>query len=373
MPSVLHSADLHLRDRQYNTSSRAADFRSAFEQVLDIGIREKVAAILLAGDLLDNNRPSSETIEFLFQMDRKLVAANMPCFVCNGDHDKTDPPWLSLMGGIPDGGRGGFRVLENERATIPGTDLTVYGLDFIGKTKDRFLELKDSLPASDILLWHTMVKEFAGFMEINGEGAVSLAEIPFEKFSFIALGDLHARKYLRNDATGCWIGYPGPTEICKGDEKAQKSVTIVDFDDAHKVTDLREIPLKTRTAFFYRLNRSEEVDAAVAEAAKVRDENPIIIARYNRNLPGVISRFYEALDPDKAIMRLTAMAEDEGTSPGQTLIEEERTVESFLPEWFRPGSEIHTMSEACCRPDAPVNDLLNAYVDSYMAKEAAGA
>jgi len=369
MTSILHTSDIHLRDRQYHRADRADDFEAAMQHIVDIAIKEEVAAILISGDLLDVNRPSPRTMRFLLGVDARLRKAKIPCYVANGDHDKTDPPWMAVVEDArSDKSPGGLRVLCNEQATIPGTDLTVYGLDFIGKSKERFMEIKDTIPSADILMWHTMVKELMGFPV---ENAVSLEELPTDRFSFIALGDIHVRQYRRHDATGCWIGYPGSTELCKGDEPLQKSVSLVEFDDAHKVTEVLEIPLKTRKAFFYRLTRAEEVDIALLEVAAAKELNPIVVGRYNPHLPGVVQRFYDTLDPDKAIIRLTALPENELDAPIEEDEEmENRPIEDFLPEFFRAGSKLYVVAEACCRPDAPVADLINQYVESVEQHEA---
>ena len=357
---VLLTADCHLRDRQYNRPDRGEDFRRSFTQIIDIAIQEKVCAGLIAGDLFDVNRPSSENVKFLFAVDRRLREAGIPFYVSPGDHDKTDPPWPEIVQDQAGEDVAGLKMLCNQLVTIPKTNLTLFGMDFIGKTKDVFLTIKDTLPAADILLWHTMVREFGDFL---GEAAVSLEELPLDRYKLIALGDIHSRKYIQHEASGCWVGYPGSTELCKSDEPLEKSVEIFEFED-HRVTGHRRVPLKTRQAFVYRLYREEDVAAALLEVSAAKSQNPMVFARYNPNLPNVVGRFYEVLDPDKAIIRLASLEEVEKQVSATGEEEPDRTVESFLPEFLRPGSKIYTLAEHCCDPQAPVSELLDKYIDS---------
>ena len=361
---VIATADTHLRDRQFNRPDRAEDFRSAFRQVIDIAEEEGACAILQSGDLFDTNRPSTANVGFMFDLDTRLKNAMIPLYVVNGDHDKADPPWASLMdaASVDDQNRRfGVRMLINELVKIPSTPLTVYGLDFIGKTKERYLEIKASLPAADILMWHTMVADFCGFL---ADTSVKVEELPLDKYQVIALGDVHVREYRQT--AGALVGYPGSSELCRTHEALDKTVTVLEFDETGKFLSYRFRPLKTRKALAYQLNTEACVSRALEEAASFKHENPIITARFDPLLENVVGRFYGALDPDKAILRFTALPGYERYEPDapEGSEEPEKHVEDFLPNFLNPGTPAFDLGLACIAPEAPVFDLITAYIES---------
>ena len=356
---VLHTADTHLRQRQFNHLSRGEDFTKAFHAVIDVAIEHKVCAIVQAGDFIDTSTPSSHIIKKVIPaIQTRLVAAGIPMFMVNGDHDKTDPPWTSDLGRGCDNG---IHMMENQIATIPNTPLTIYGLDFIGKTKERFLEIRDALPSATILLWHTMVKEFAGFY---GEESVSLAELPAHKYSLIALGDIHKCDY--KDVGPCMVGYPGSTELVKKDEPLEKTVSIFEFDEQGHILGMELVVIPTRPVRLFRIANDADVVRVLTDIEKIKDLDPIIIGRYDSNIPDVVKRIYAAVDPDKAIIRLAPMQEMDAPLEADKQSEEEKGLIDFLPEFHQPGSELFDVAAAMLRPEAPIADIVNGFVDKHM-------
>jgi DNA repair exonuclease SbcCD nuclease subunit len=360
MPKILHTADNHLRDRHLSRLSRGEDFTAAMELVVQVAKEHDVKAVVQSGDLLDSNRPSSKTIHDLAKLHYQLQEAGIWMFVVNGDHDQSKPHWAELLQ-FHTGHKGGMEsnpgiyVLEGQLVTIPGTDLTLYGMPFIGKTKEKYLEIKDSLPDADILAWHTQIKEFAGFL---GQDALTLAEIPLGKYKFIGLGDLHVRDY-RQLADGTWIGYPGSTELCNSGEPLQKSVTLVEFDD-HQVKGLEQVNIKTRAVRKYVFNTDEEVTAAVTELAAIRDQHPLVFGKFDRRLPHVVARICSVLEPDKAVIRVHAFPEN--IAPDQVSPTDDAEIGDFMPEFHTPGSDDYDLAMALLQPDAPLNDLIDNFI-----------
>jgi DNA repair protein SbcD/Mre11 len=366
MPKILFTSDNHLRERQFSSPSRGEDFNRAFGQVVDIAINTKVSAILQGGDLLDSSKPSSKIMLDLARHHNRLVKAGIPMIVVNGDHDKATPHWIDSMkefgaevGTIKDGG---IFVLTNELVTIPGTSLTVYGLDYIGKTKERFMEIRDTLPKADILLWHTMVKEFAGFF---GEQAVSLEELPTNGYRLIALGDIHVCEYKRRG--DCLIGYPGPTELCKRDESLVKTISLFDIPDSGPIPEPQLLPILTRPVKVYRLMKDEDVVRVLTELEGIADQYPIVLGRYDARIPDVVARIYAKLDADKCIIRLQPLPQIDIPDMPDNTPQEERDLLSFLPEFIPTVSPLYDVATAILRPEAPVMAILTDFVDKRLA------
>ncbi len=93
----LHLADIHLdttfhcRSEDLRKALRDA-LRRAFRRAVDTAIAEEVHAVLIAGDLFDNERLSFATEEVLLEQLRRLDAAGIPCFYCTGNHDPSGMP-----------------------------------------------------------------------------------------------------------------------------------------------------------------------------------------------------------------------------------------------------------------------------------------
>lgn len=366
MPKLLHTSDNHLRERQYSSTQRGEDFTKAFNQVVDIAISTSVKAILQAGDLLDSKSPSSKSMVDLAKAHHRLRKAGIPMYVVEGDHDKAEPHWVDAMKayGIDETpSDGGLVILRDKLVTVPGTKITIYGQDFIGKTKERFLEIRDTLPKADILLWHTMVKEFAGFF---GEQAVSIDELPTDNYRLIALGDVHVCDYKRRG--DCLIGYPGSTELGKQDEPLMKTISLIDIPDAGPIPDPQLIPILTRLVKVYRLMKDEDVVRVLTELEECADKFPIILGRYDSRIPDVVKRIHAKVDPEKCIIRLQPLPQIDLPNCEDNTPVENRDLASFLPEFLRAGTPLYDLAVSILEPEAPVMRILSEFVDKRLAE-----
>ena len=364
MTRVLHSADWHLRDSALARRERGEDFRRAARAVVNTAIAQKVNAILQAGDLLNDTRPSPANIRFLFDLNQLLEQARIPMFVAGGDHDKTDPHWATMIKDVDDRDftRGGIFVIDNEKITIPGSNITVYGQGFIGKSKDGFLAIKDVMPEADILLWHVPVKEFCGFPI---ETAVSMEELP-QCYKLIALGDLHICDY-RTMSNGTVVGYPGSTEICKNDEPLQKSVTIIEFDDAgNMVQPFSFVPIPTRKALCYRIVTEEQAQQVIQDLTHYAAENPMVFVRYNPLLEGIVGRLHAVVDPNKAIVRAEPLYDDLELAHTSMDLDDIKQPVDFLPMFFTPGTGLYDAAQLLLNPESKANDILDDYITKRL-------
>ena len=362
---LIATSDNHLRRSQYSTTQRGDDFTKAFEQIIDIAINTKVAAVMQTGDLLDSKSPASRALVVLAKAHHRLRKAGIPMIIVEGDHDQEEPHWVDAMKayGIEETpSDGGLIILHDQLYTIPGTKLTVYGQSFIGKTKERFLEIKDTLPQADILMWHTMCKDFAGFL---ADQAVSIAELPTDKYRLIALGDLHVCDYKR--AGDCLVGYPGSSELVKKDEPLMKTISLFDIPDSGPIPEPKLLPLLTRLVKVYRLLKEEDVVRVLTELEACADQHPIILGRYDSRIPDVVKRIYAKVDADKCIVRLQPLPEIELPNCDVSTPIPERTMVSFLPEFIQPGSELFEVATALLNPEAAVITILTEFVDKRLA------
>src|SRR5438046_859124 len=91
---LLHFADLHLGVENYGRtdpatglSSRLGDFLRTFDEVVDDGIRERVDAVLFAGDAYKTRDPNPTVQRAFAQRILRLSRAGVPTVLLVGNHD----------------------------------------------------------------------------------------------------------------------------------------------------------------------------------------------------------------------------------------------------------------------------------------------
>ena len=88
----LHLSDVHLgtpflcRSESLRNQLRK-ELHDAFQRAVDFAISEKMIAVLIAGDLLDERRFSLSTETFLLEQLRRLDEAQIPCIYVAGESD----------------------------------------------------------------------------------------------------------------------------------------------------------------------------------------------------------------------------------------------------------------------------------------------
>ncbi len=91
----VHTADIHLDSPLRSLALRNPDLRElvrnatrrAFEATIDLCLTEQVHALLIAGDLYDNDQTSMKTARFLSQQLKRLHDAGIRTYVIRGNHD----------------------------------------------------------------------------------------------------------------------------------------------------------------------------------------------------------------------------------------------------------------------------------------------
>ena len=85
----LHLADLHLGKR-VNGFDFLEDQRFILEQVLDICDKNKVEAVVMAGDIYDNPVPPAAACTLLDWFLTQLSARQVPVLAVSGNHDSAE-------------------------------------------------------------------------------------------------------------------------------------------------------------------------------------------------------------------------------------------------------------------------------------------
>ena len=124
---LLHTSDVHLGTYDSSTSDQhSAATEERLRRVIDVGLRERVDAMLIAGDFFDNARVRPETLEFAAS---EIARLERPVVIAPGNHDHVGPgsvydrydmlaeaPNLRLM-----------RDPEGETVALEDLDIEVWG------------------------------------------------------------------------------------------------------------------------------------------------------------------------------------------------------------------------------------------------------
>ncbi|MPZ99321.1 MAG: hypothetical protein GEU80_08290 [Dehalococcoidia bacterium] len=85
---LLHTSDVHLGAYDSSGESMRRELEDGFRRVIDIGLREGVDFMLVAGDFFDNARVREETMTFAAE---QIARLERPVVIAPGNHDHVGP------------------------------------------------------------------------------------------------------------------------------------------------------------------------------------------------------------------------------------------------------------------------------------------
>ena len=223
---LLHIADLHI-GKVVNGFPMIDDQKHALAGVLDAACRERVDALLMAGDLYDKSAPSAEAVSVLDWFLTSVADRGIPCFAIPGNHDSAERVAyaagpLSRQGiyvaPLFDGAVAHF-TLEDEAGPV-----TFWLLPFLkpAQVRPHFPEaeigsdytaaLKAVLNACpleeserNVLLCHQFVTAGGAEpercdSELSVGGLDHVDASAFDRFDYVALGHIHRPQRIGRDA-----------------------------------------------------------------------------------------------------------------------------------------------------------------------------
>jgi DNA repair exonuclease SbcCD nuclease subunit len=243
MTRVIHTGDTHLGYAQYHSQTRRADFRDAFEQVIDDAVDADVDAVIHAGDLFHDRRPELRDILATIRLLRRLQEVEIPFLAVVGNHESTrSGQWLDLFEDL-----GLAERLGAEPRTVGTT--AFYGLDHVPKSRRADLDYDFSPHDADAaaLVAHGL---FTPFAHADWETETVLGESTVD-FDAVLLGDNHEPGTETVDGT--WVTYCGSTERASTAEETPRGYNLVTFEDG---VDIRRRTLDTRPFVFVSVSLS---------------------------------------------------------------------------------------------------------------------
>ena len=188
-----HLADIHLGSWR-QPELQALNLES-FGKAIDICIKEKVAFVLIAGDLFDSAYPPIEILEETFKQLKRLKDSNIPCYIIAGSHDYSvsGKTFLNVLE------KAGFCENIHKEEEKDGKiflnpvvykNIALYG--YPGKKSGleikelKRIKLQDSPGMFKILALHTCIENAVGNLPVE---FIREEELP--KADYYALGHLH--------------------------------------------------------------------------------------------------------------------------------------------------------------------------------------
>ncbi|WP_085316191.1 metallophosphoesterase family protein [Derxia lacustris] len=269
----LHAADLHLDsplrgldrydgapvDRLRNAT------RDAFRRLVDLAIAERVAFVLLAGDLYDGDWTDFHTGLFLRGELVRLGQAGIRVFIVRGNHDARSviTRELELPGNVHE-----FSVRKPDTVLLDAHPVAIHGQSFADRAMPD--DLVPGYPAAvpgrfNIGLLHTSL---AGSPEHDSYAPTTLATLRQRGYDYWALGHVHARQRA---SEAPWVVFPGNLQGRHARETGAKGCELVTVDDGFGVTsEFMPLDVVRWTALDIDLGPDGPAPAADLAAAQAR-------------------------------------------------------------------------------------------------------
>mgnify|MGYP006279258877 CR=1 FL=1 len=277
MVRLLHVADVHL-DTAFDGRSAALRhhlreaLRTAFRRAVDCAIDERVHAVLLAGDLFDNDRLSVATEAFLLDQVQRLDAAGIDTVYVTGNHDPGGASFRAAKIDWPDR----FHYVDTRSPqTISltredgGRRATIVAAGHVEAHEEvnlaaRFPEAEGPEPTIGVLHAHVTA---ASQVEAHDRYApCTVEDLRAPGYDYWALGHIHARQSV-DAAAQAW--YPGNLQGRSPRETGAKGGLLVTLDSG-RAPEVEFRPLAPTRWEHLTLDTLSDVDTTQALVQKAR-------------------------------------------------------------------------------------------------------
>ena len=233
MFKFIHAADVHLdsplRGLSRYESAPAESIRDAcrraFENLVDLAIAERVAFVLLAGDLYDGNWKDYNVGIFLSRQMGRLGQHDISVFTVAGNHDAANRMTKALENPA------NMTILSSrkvETIRLDELEVAIHGRSFGMQHVDE--NLAAGFPAAEkglfnIGLLHTSLDGREGHAVY---APCSTDDLRSKSYQYWALGHIHKQEFVSEDP---WIVFPGCIQgrhIREADAKGCVLVTVED-------------------------------------------------------------------------------------------------------------------------------------------------
>jgi DNA repair protein SbcD/Mre11 len=230
-----HAADLHVdsplrgldRYEGAPVDRLRGATRRALEHLVTACIEERVAFLLLAGDVFDGAWKDYSTGLFFGAQMTRLREAGIAVVLVRGNHDAQSEVVKALR--LPENVKE-LSAKKPETFGVPGTNVVVHGQSFAKRvtSDDLAMRYPDRQPgAINVGLLHTSVDGREGH---EPYAPTSIATMRAKGYDYWALGHVHAREVLSEDP---WVVFPGNLQGRHARETGAKGASLVTIEHGH--------------------------------------------------------------------------------------------------------------------------------------------
>jgi DNA repair protein SbcD/Mre11 len=229
---ILHTADVHLDLDRYVADPQTQRYRhinqQAFSTAIDLAIQEDVDLLLIAGDLFDSNRPSSDAVDFAIQ---ELRRVGRPIVIIPGNHDCLNTQSIYRQVNLPAACTDLVLISHpnGEQHQLAAPNLVLWGRGMV-EHEPSFRPL-GGIPRPQGDAWHIALGH-GFFMEDAApsyrSSPIYAEDIRTSGWDYVALGHCHAFSDVsQGPVTAYYSGAPG---FFLGAPGADGHVALVQFE-----------------------------------------------------------------------------------------------------------------------------------------------
>ena len=273
-----HISDTHLGLVQYGSNERERDVYDAFNQAIDISIKDQVDFVIFAGDIFENPKPNGNAILQMGNALKRLKENNIDSFFILGEHDvsniKHQNPVPYIYHNL------GFSKYIGNGKPIEYKGVMLVGFDKIrppemAQNEERFTKVDkniENFPGHKILVLHQGITEFNKFA-----GELQSTDLP-KNFTYYAMGHLHDKDMKQFNHLKGPIVYPGSIELTtsEGIKDIKKGFFEVDISGNEAIP--KWVELDTRPQFSFKVEYKELTKAVdeITEKISSLTKKPVI-------------------------------------------------------------------------------------------------
>ena len=261
----------------------------AFENVIEICIKENTAFLLIAGDLFNTSMPSIDLIKRTASILKKLKNKAISCYIIPGSHDYS-PSGKTMLDVLEKAGlvENVVKLDKNKlKFTLDKTGIKITGLygkkgaleSFTYKNLDK--KNLEQEKGFKIFMFHTLLNELKP-KDLEMVEADSISILP-KNFDYYAGGHPHFVYSKKHKGYGI-INYPGPlfpNNFKELEELKNGGMYLVEVKG--KETNIKHIPIKIKDVLSFDINADnknpKDIEKEVLDISKKNVKDKIVTLR----------------------------------------------------------------------------------------------
>lgn len=235
---IIHTADLHLgssmgtRLSGDKSGERKMELRDTFRRIADFAVSCGAAAVLLSGDVFDEDIPFTSDKAFFYHTVLNHPSVNF--YYLKGNHDS--------LGTGPDTEIPNLYTFDDSLTEYRIGNVSIYGSELSDEENPgvKLGGLSCDPSRINIVMLHGQVG--------SGSGDIKVRDFADKNIDYLALGHIHSFAVGEIDSRGKYV-YPGTPEGRGFDETGPKGFVLLDTGDSGYGIDYEFIPFAKRTIY----------------------------------------------------------------------------------------------------------------------------